>query len=97
MYLLVGPFIQMNKQKYLVPSSHQARVFIRANEKTSMLRDGGGGFSTFSFDTSGGEHVCLPIGTKLRLVKKETTNIPVIGHHGYFFVGTNYLFDLIEN
>ena len=96
MYITVGPIIQMNKQQYLVPSSHQARVFIRANEKTSMLRDGGGGFSTFSFDTSGGEHVCLPIGTKLRLVKKETTNIPVIGQYN-FFVGTNYLFDLIEN
>lgn len=87
----VGPSIE----DFFVPPSHQARVFIRAEQSTTMLRDGGAGGLVSSFDTNGGEHVCLPVGTKMRLVKKEPTRYPVVGQ-GYFFVGDNYLFDLIE-
>ena len=93
MYVSVAPTIDGGNT--LVPFSHQARVFIRATKRTSMLKDGSGGVFSHSFDTKGGLHVCLRVGTKLRLVKKEESAIPIVGQEGQFFVGTNYLFDLI--
>ena len=79
---------------YAVPCTHQARVFIRAVNNTTMQKDGGEGGYVLDFNTTGGKHVCLPVGTVMKFVKKAEQEHLAFDRYGSLFTGTNYFFEI---
>lgn len=93
------PYVDIKTDKeikhYAVPCTHQARVFIRAESYTTMKKDGGEGGYVLDFNTTGGKHVCLPVGTVMRFLKKEKQEHLAFDRGGSVFTGTNYFFKIV--
>ena len=59
-----------------------------------MQKDGGEGGYVLDFNTTGGKHVCLPVGTVMKFVKKAEQEHLAFDRYGSLFTGTNYFFEI---